>query len=277
MPSKKWVLRKLYFRQCSVYRFGILEVLMHFIVRVRGDNRLVRVSYKNYKISAIVYRTGFGLFRTLVFQDRDNNLDGISERTAVNSARHTFSQLDATLRPLNGSHDSIGTKITWVYVVGNGVELDHESSSIDLYIYERVQLRSMSNVISVIVPLLFASPILVLHIQSSIEVVIKRELYPGPNNRSGNTQQAYPPIEYTASFYLDTREHRAMQGICGEKDSTSLSNSLIRRNGLLSGTAITRIGRTKTWTGDCSDSEELYRTAEKVKDNLSQIKKTGRS
>ncbi|KAK4149526.1 hypothetical protein C8A00DRAFT_37878 [Chaetomidium leptoderma] len=287
MISKKGALRHLYFAQCGIFRFGMIEVLMNLILRVRGDSRLVRVSYSSYEISAIVYTTGFGSFQTLVFQDRDNNLNGISERTLVNSARHAFGQLDATVRHIKeastrtaaesekGDEESIGTQITWAYVVDNDSEPNQESSSVDLLVQERVQLGSMSNAISVIVPLLFASPKLVGHMDTMLEDIVARahylELQQGPDRKHTSS----PSTRYTASFCLDTREHRAVQARCGEKDSKSLSNSLIRRNGLLSGRGITQIGRVNTFAGDWSgrDSEEQRRAAEERQAALSQIKK----
>ncbi|KAK4104188.1 hypothetical protein N658DRAFT_246551 [Parathielavia hyrcaniae] len=288
VTSKKGALRHLYFAQCCVFRFGMIEVLMHLIVRVRGNSRLVKASYSSYEISAIVYTTGFGSFQALVFQDRDNNLDGSSERRLVDTARHAFGQLDATVRHIKEAsikvaalsergddEKSIDTRVTWAYVVDKTLGPSQESSSLDLLVQERVELRSMSNVISVIVPLLFASPMLVGHIHKALEAVLERELelHLAPQQGSERKHTSKPLTKYTASFCLDTHEHRAVQAACGEKDSKSLSNSLIRRNGLLSGKEITQVGRVNTFAGDLSGKEEQHRAAEERQAALSQVKK----
>ncbi|KAK3899110.1 hypothetical protein C8A05DRAFT_18412 [Staphylotrichum tortipilum] len=283
--SKKGAVRHLYFAQVSVFRFGLIEILMHLTVRVRGDSRLMRVAYSNYEISAIVYTTGFGSFQTLVFQDRDTNLDGFSEQSMVDGAGHAFGQLNGTVRQIKeastgtgtailaGHPDSIGTQMTWAYSVYDAAEPDHQPSSLDLYVQERVQLRSMSSVISVMVPLLFASPKLVGHVRIALETVLERDLLLAPHKALGAKPKGEASARYTASFCLDTLEHRTAQSKCGEKDSKSLSNSLIRRNGLLSGKVITEIGRVDTLAGDWSAQEEQRRATERRKAVLSQIKK----
>ena len=285
MMSKKGALRNLYFVQCTAIRVSIIETLMRLIVRLRGNSRLTRVSYSSYEISAIVYTTGFGSFQTLVFQDRDSSLDGSSEQAIVDSARHALRQLDDTVRHIKeastdttvagGRSDekSIGTQMTWAYAVYNGSEPNEEASSIDLLVPERVQLRSMSNVISVIVPLVFASPKLVRYIQMVLEMAMDRELHLAPEKGPDRKDTSGTSTKYTASFCLDTREHRAVQAGCGEKDSKSLSNSLIRRNGLLSGKGIALVGRVNTFTDNCSNRGEQRRAAERRKAALSQIRK----
>ncbi|KAK0639479.1 hypothetical protein B0T16DRAFT_423251 [Cercophora newfieldiana] len=286
LSSKKGALRHVYFSQCAVSRFGLIEVLMHIIVRVRGSSRLVRASYSSHEISAIVYTTGFGSFQTLVFQDRDNNFDGSSDQAMVDSASHAFGLLNDTVRHIketstraavssgnDSEEESVGNQMTWAYVVYGDSELKEKSSTIGLLAQERVDLRSMSDVISVLVPLLFVSPMLVRHVNMALEAVSAVEQQYVPQQGPDKKPRRDPPPRYAASFCLDTREHRDAQSRLGEKDSKSLSHSLIRRNGLFSGKGVTQIGRVNTDIADPSGWGRDRRAAEERKAAVAQIHK----
>ena len=256
--SKKDALRSVYMRQCSMTRGWIVEVLFHIVFRLRGISKLTRTSFNRYEISAIVYETGFERFNTLVFQDQNHNFSGTAEPLVIRCASTVLQILDSTARHIqtreqrlaasNGIHDpdpqSVGAQITWSYFVDKG-DACHFPEETTTHL-SRLPLRTMNNVVSILIPLIFANPALVnqtsafLTLTAGINAIILAK----------DTDDVVLPRNshrISASFCLDTEEYRAAQRSRGPKAPRSLSNSFIRQNGLLAGEKVAKIGRTSSF------------------------------
>ncbi|KAK0726645.1 hypothetical protein B0T21DRAFT_293493 [Apiosordaria backusii] len=279
LKSKKGLLKKIYFEQCVRHRTGIVDLLGNILVMLNGNSRLQRVSLTSYEISAMVYETGLEHFQTLVFQDQDQNFEGTSDPTRIGCAGHAFHQLNLTVghiktqrramedeRSISGHKDclgqssleqcssSIGTRITWTLSHERNGELrseDHTSQ------HQKLQLKSMSNVIAVIIPLLFTHPCIAGRLSRSLIRSAEQEL-----SRKGSAKEKIalrPHPRYSAFFCLDTEDYRRGQKSCGLEDARSLSNSLITRNGLLTGKAVGKIGRVGSFPLNLTEPQSSMR------------------
>lgn len=104
----------------------------------------------------------------------------------------------------------------------------------------------MNNVISVLIPLIFANPLLArqttdfLTITSVMNTMMLAK-------ETDDVVLPRPCHRISASFCLDTNAYRMTQKFRGTNAPKSLSNSFIRRNGLLAGEKVAKIGRTSSF------------------------------
>ncbi|KAM5342126.1 hypothetical protein ACJ41O_015157 [Fusarium nematophilum] len=160
---------------------------------------LMRKSVTSYEICSMVYGTGFERFRTLVYQDNENDVLGTSDTSIVNCARSSFDLLDKTIQHVQGSasthnlppattidessgtdnqlrgivvdseNKSVGTRISWSYAPDG-------RSSESLQTRQPLMLKSMSHVITVMIPLIMTSPTAVCSISDFITMAIFTQL-----------------------------------------------------------------------------------------------------
>ncbi|KAM5363791.1 hypothetical protein ACJZ2D_011825 [Fusarium nematophilum] len=218
--SKKEEMRRIYFLQCAK-------------------------SVTSYEICSMVYGTGFERFRTLVYQDNENDVLGTSDTSIVNCARSSFDLLDKTIQHVQGSasthnlppattidessgtdnqlrgivvdseNKSVGTRISWSYAPDG-------RSSESLQTRQPLMLKSMSHVITVMIPLIMTSPTAVCSISDFITMAIFTQLQ--------------------GERWKNQIKPRAV-GNRGPDEPRSLSKALMRRNNLLSGRHAADIGR----------------------------------
>ncbi|KAH8679170.1 hypothetical protein BGZ61DRAFT_496433 [Ilyonectria robusta] len=262
--SKRDILKRHYSLECACYRRCILHIFDYLVLTLRGKSRLMRISMTSYEMCAMVYDTGFERFRALVFQGGANNIEGTSDALKVNYARSAFNVLNQAiihvsdpveaesfqkLNPIaaiddsansentepGGSEDeSVGTQFSWNYA-------PDEDGSVGLQVPKCIMLKSMSHVITLMIPLINGSPgalncVSDFIVALSTSTVINADMWKGPV-----MPREYS--KYTASFCLTTAKYNKTQRACRPGDPTSLSNALMRRNNLLSGRHVTDIGR----------------------------------
>ncbi|KAH6976216.1 hypothetical protein BKA56DRAFT_488573 [Ilyonectria sp. MPI-CAGE-AT-0026] len=258
------MLRHRYSQECSSYRRCILATLRCLVLSLRGPSRLMRTSMTSYEMCAMLYDTGLEGFRTLVFQDNSNNIYGTSNALIVNYARSVFDVLNravlhicdrvetesfqrsntiatiddsinsANNRPSDSEEESVGTQVSWNYA-------PDEDGSAGLQVPKCIMLESMSHVITLIIPLGMNSPEVLNQVLNFI--VALSMLTDGHAERRKDSIMPREYSKYTANFCLTMTEYSKSQRACGPGEPTSLSNSLMRRNNLLSGRHVTDIGR----------------------------------
>ncbi|KAI8719788.1 hypothetical protein NCS52_00760800 [Fusarium sp. LHS14.1] len=272
--SKKDAVRRMYFLQCAKYRHCVFTLLQFILVPLRGTNRLMRKSVTSYELCSMVYGTGFERFRTLVYQDHENDVLGTSDTSMVNCARNSFDLLHQTIQHLQGSEStnnqppatttrtssgtdsqfksiaispsnrSVGTRISWSYAPDG-------CSSESLKTRRPLVLKSMSHVITAMIPLMMTSPTIVCSISDFITVAFFTELQ---DERQKNPIKPRVVGKYTAFFCLTTSEYDAAQRSRRPDEPRSLSKALMGRNNLLSGKQLADIGREASFPLDPSQA-----------------------
>lgn len=127
--SKKDLIKQMYFPQCAKYRTGVLPLLRFILLSLRGTNNLMRKSVTSYELCSMAHGTGFERFRTLVYQDHENNFLGTSDASMVNYARSSFELLDTTIRHVQGSGSPYS--LPPVTTPGDSSGMDNQFKSID--------------------------------------------------------------------------------------------------------------------------------------------------
>lgn len=136
----------------------------------------------------------------------------------------------STGSPHNAS-SNVGTTITWYYCVSPSpsksqhndreVRFNRDTATLEP---KRIRLASMSEVISVIVPLLLANPRVVQHMTYFTEF--------GAYSGLSDKVSLYEPVRYRASFCLSTREYRAAWWEQSSSSVSQLSRAILARDGL---------------------------------------------
>lgn len=257
IESKKKALRIKYCEKYDTYRSCLTTMLEQLVVHLRGTNRLTQSFPTFYEISGMVYETGFERFRTLVFQDEGNTFIGTSDAVIVNYCRNGFHLLNRTLTQmsregsLSQSHtnspssaspaldgtSSIGTTITWDYAPDAEATRTHASNPTDTQ--KLFEVRSMSNIITVVVPLLLANPGHACLASQFFNLISFNNFLSGRSETTTEQnlqkQSTFQPRiygKYTAFFSLTTKEYRDEQGNRSADGPRSLSNALMRRKNL---------------------------------------------
>ncbi|KFA78365.1 hypothetical protein S40288_09970 [Stachybotrys chartarum IBT 40288] len=157
------------------YRSGLNNVLRHALGSLRLMNRS-GLPATTYEMCLLVYDIGFEGFKTVLFQDRDLEYGASSDRDVLNTTQSAVIILDQILGKLQESKKPQGsntvppkprptstanrneTFVEWAYrepkQPGEGAE-----ESIEL-VPQRIALDSMADIVAVMVPLAFTSPLL---------------------------------------------------------------------------------------------------------------------
>ncbi|RSM00117.1 hypothetical protein CEP52_009336 [Fusarium oligoseptatum] len=179
--SKKDSMRSVYYLQCAKYRHGIFDLLRFVLVPLRRTDKLTSNSATPYEFCSAVYGMRFERFRTLVYQDHENDFSGTSDASTINCARGSFRRLWAavlhvrrfgstycqppftTTRDSSGTHSQsesiaidhhdrlVGTRIVW----GRGLVHSEMSPT-----HRTIFIESMSHIITVMIPFIMTSPII---------------------------------------------------------------------------------------------------------------------
>ncbi|XXG94684.1 Chitinase 4 [Hypoxylon texense] len=240
MGSDKLEEVDMYLLQCAKFRAGILLLIHILVLSLRGTNNQPRSLGRSYEICAMVYKTGLEQFRTLIYQDYNNNFLGSSDTTTIHCAESSFYLLNETVRHVHhqvrdqarrGSSTSLpeydetaGAQISWSYSCkGLGIDADKPNGP--------VRLKTMGHVITVMIPLIMTDPVAIYGIEAFIDMAIFTEFPSEPKVRRVKPR-SYG--NYTAFFCLTTGEYSAAQQRRGPDDAKSLSNALVGRNRILS-------------------------------------------
>ncbi|SPO02597.1 uncharacterized protein DNG_05270 [Cephalotrichum gorgonifer] len=145
------------------YRSGLNAALRHAL----GSLRLMNLSGlppTTYEMCLLVYEIGFEDFKTVLFQDRDLEYSASSDRDVLNtthSALIILNQILATLQESKGSrviNDLDHTVVEWAYheLEEPGIRTVKPSQLVT----QAIPLDYIADVITVMVPLAFTSPML---------------------------------------------------------------------------------------------------------------------
>lgn len=293
IPSKEDSLRSLYFLQCTKFRMGIYTLLANILVSLSGNSRLTQRPLSSYEICAIVYKAGFEGIPTLIYQDRYNDLSGTSDAANLNCARSAFDLLDRAIKHVYGQierspngpematsslaeyggessrtegEDSaetmIGTRISWSFSAdGRGGET----------LQGPISLKSMSHIITVIIPLLMTHPEAAHAIQLFIDMAIYTEL---SEERLNNPIKPRSYGKYTAFFSLTTEDYQRTQINRQPEDAKSLSGALMRCQNLFLGPSIGQFGAStssRTSPMSPSNSQSPFQTVQRRHEELDDI------
>ncbi|KAI0968814.1 hypothetical protein F4678DRAFT_474217 [Xylaria arbuscula] len=266
--SREDAVRKMYYMQCAKYRAGIHILLRIIIVSLRGTSHLSKSPLSSYEICAIVYGTGFEGLPTLVYQNRDSDLMGTSDAPIVNFARSGFDVLNQAVKHVQGqierssagpslgsgssAQESIGTRVFWSYPP------DGPSGE-----QGPMFLKSMSHIVTVIVPLLVTSPMAARGIEAFINIAIYAEL---SEERLVNPIQPRSYGKYEAFFSLTTEAYHHTQEIRGPEDAKSLSSALMRCQNLFSGPKIGRFGTNLPGAKASISADGIHGAVQSVRD-----------
>ncbi|KAL6365363.1 hypothetical protein LRP88_01353 [Fusarium phalaenopsidis] len=243
-------LTRLYFMQEAMAQYPIFKIYQYVLVTLRGTNTLRTALSTSYEMSAMLYRTGYGDFPVFLFQDIDGEFLGSSSDENINVSHAAFQVANMAANGLESRHQalqnkksktvskakdtnlppppdiqtSVGTTIAWYYTE----RADPGSSDSEL---KQMRLNTMSDVITVMVPMTLASPTIVAMVTKFIGVLAFAE----GNLNHGQTTILYRPTEFKASFCLTTDEYRKTWGDHPDRGIVSqLSASLVARDSLLS-------------------------------------------
>lgn len=260
-------------RQCSDLRARVLKIMFNHLLKLRGNEVLQVRTLAKYEISAMVHEIGFDRFRTLVFQDQNTHFTGTAQPYTVSCISQALYDINTVVKRLErdettapqpantapsptsvadtADDTSIGTRIASSYILekdkvatfdtlGVASIQQPDLDSTELHQHPaKVYLKSMGNVISVLVPLLFLHPM--------ISTLVGDALASMSDDFWREAEAAFtrPSHCVLASFSLDTKAYREEQEppLRRPSDSRSLSNSSVRRGALLAGETVASIGR----------------------------------
>ncbi|KAI1451619.1 hypothetical protein F4805DRAFT_450781 [Annulohypoxylon moriforme] len=274
MTSTKDFLRTLYFLQYTKFQTGISFFFRLFISSLRGTNNIRRTSITSYELCAMVYETGFERFHTMVYQDQDGDIMGTSDASSINCARNIFHVLNQATLQLNGklkhassrnrdeivsstATDNLGPGSTERVTLGSdnesvGTQISCSFSSTGKNsdsLQGPIRLKSMSNIVTIIIPLIMATPASINGLESFINRSIFAE-FPEERHLHPIIPRSYD--KYTAFFCLTTDEYCTKQQRGKPDDSKSLSNTLMRRR-ILPDKHIADIGRAMSFAHNTNE------------------------
>ncbi|KAK3954782.1 hypothetical protein QBC32DRAFT_171765, partial [Pseudoneurospora amorphoporcata] len=253
----------LYFEKCANYQrslVGLIEGLLRHIRGVKPPqiSPLALASSSIFEISGMVYETGFNGFRTLVFQDEKQNFYGTSDTHIVNYARNAFHLLDQAVSSLQTStrnhaentvaetvfipphqngQGSVETSLSWSYTAE-----DHHTTGSQRksggQARDPFRLRSMSHIITVLIPMSLANPSLVISVSDFFGWLAydkhMRLSSQSSNKRETDTFRPRVFARYTAYFSLCTEDYtNQRRNLRDSNEPRSLSKALMRNNYLL--------------------------------------------
>ncbi|KAM0203026.1 hypothetical protein ACHAPI_001196 [Fusarium lateritium] len=267
-PNTSYIaLTRLYYMYESMIQMPVFKLYRHVLIGLRGTNILRTALSTSYEISAMLYKTGYGNFPVFLFQDIDGEYLGSSSDENINISHASFQVVNLAVKGLilrysldptaskggsstsntrpNGNHPesanprvsdmditpppppnhpkSVGTTISCYY------SEDPKSSTPDQK--RKYRLNTMSNVITVIVPMVLTSPYFV----TNVNYFIGLFTFVYGHLIDGEPPILYRPTEFEASFCLTTDEYRKMwRDRQGKGFVSQLSDSLVARDTLLS-------------------------------------------
>ncbi|RSM05282.1 hypothetical protein CDV31_009680 [Fusarium ambrosium] len=142
----------------SKYQSGLNAALKYVLLSLRLSS-LTGLPATTYEMCLIVYEIGFEGFKTILFQDRDLEYSASSDRDVLNTAQSALIILNQVISQLDRKEpaDTDETIIEWTYT---GVDDPNGNVDYTQLRTEEIALRSLVNVVRVMVPVAFSSPIL---------------------------------------------------------------------------------------------------------------------
>lgn len=237
------------------FRSGINFSLNFMLASMRFTNRS-GLPATTFELCAVAYETGFEGFKSLLFQDRDLEYSATSDLDTLNTAHSAFSILSQTVLHLKETQELNGppthkqckleTSVEWAYL-GSENAGGVERSDVDLAHFKRgpIRLRTMEEVVTVMVPLFATSPIFLANLTGFRSLMAL----------SGNIRDDVQPFEqghFSAFFRMYTSD---FDKTMGQRDVLRLSQAL--EHGFFSRSCLAS-GSVKDQTIKTSDSSTAH-------------------
>ncbi|KAH8802261.1 hypothetical protein F5882DRAFT_514243 [Hyaloscypha sp. PMI_1271] len=239
LVNRENALKLLYYFNATRYQTLLWDIFRHFLISVRGANRVKTSVNTSFELCSVVYETGFSRFPTLIFQDLDNEFLGTSDLDVVNTVAHgAFSMAKLSVNHVlqnqkvrksseNASSEDashgVPTKLSWSW---------NECREQSMY------LESMNDIITVLVPLQLTSPAVTIRLHKAIMMIIFTE---GDREQSAFSIVPYEQSKFKAFFCLTTDEYQIQSGVRKDLGASSLSKALMMRDKLVAGKSVGKI------------------------------------
>lgn len=289
--------KHIYFLHQVVFRTYIHRIIGYILSSVINQN------YNNsgrpitsYEICSVVYETGFAEgFKTLLFQERDGEFMASSDPARLNLAHAAFSILNQTIQEIDDTQRStcqnypppglsLQTKVRWSYQ-GNldetssigGSRKPSSSNHLDSSYANRsdrfLTLFTMEDIVTVMIPLLLTSPVIVSNLQDFIQVASLT------STLTAHDILLYAESNFKAFFRMFTSEFEAT--VKTDVNVSSLSRGLMNRDKLLSGPKLAEILRTGVTYIDMStgsnENSSISTAAQTTQANAAKIREANRT
>ncbi|KAL2266688.1 hypothetical protein VTJ83DRAFT_6040 [Remersonia thermophila] len=151
-------------------RSGIMRLLDYVLISFLPGDRHPGFGITEYEICGVVMDTGFHDFQTLLYQDRDFEYASSSDPDCLNCAHSAFRMLDVLGDHFAREHmkrpprpdplpSTTKTTLEWYYSPHDSPAPRHSKSEMKEMPKRRCELVSMGEIISVMIPLALASPV----------------------------------------------------------------------------------------------------------------------
>lgn len=224
------------------FRSGINACFRFLLRSMRFTNRS-GLPATTFELCAVAYETGFEGFKSLLFQDRDLEYSATSDLDTLNTAHSAFSILSQTMFHLKETQERQGpptqrpsrleTYVEWAYIGSENPDgVDHPDVDLAHCKKGPLRLRTMEEIVTVMVPLFTTCPIFLFEFTNFRSMMAL----------SGNIRDDVQPYEeghFSAFFRMYTNDFDATMG---QRDVLRLSQALelgfFSRCSLMSGSAV---------------------------------------
>jgi len=240
--------RGLFYAQEAIFRKAVCGTFSTVLGALQGRRYTTGAPITSFEVCSVVYETGLGGFKTLVFQERDGDLQATSCTQILPIARSAFENMLRTVIELKKLEkpplpsDEQRTRLKWQVVIADGEPCNNIRSShlgatapkgpgSDIPAVSsdhELCLINVEDFISVMVPLTMTSPAILTDIPELINIShLMSEFH--------NVQTVLLPAafgRFKADFCLFTDRYATPDS---EPTTSSLSQGLMRRDRLLRG------------------------------------------
>ncbi|KAL2867441.1 uncharacterized protein BJX67DRAFT_381142 [Aspergillus lucknowensis] len=246
--------RKMYFMRNTRFYPGIWTVSRYLLLSLRGPRRMITSSRMLFELCSTVYETGLSEFPTLVFQDRDGEYLALSDRNTLAYSRPVFELVRSSVSQIKRRYEvssedesiyntaaadpDVITTIAWNMPTGReerSATAAASSQQGEMH-EERFDLRSMGDVVNVLVPLQLTSPTISKCLFYFIRMIVFTE-----DQNPEDPIVPPPPVKFKAYYSLCTRKYQSYAVLRKQAGVSSLSKALIARDKLLTGDEIGNI------------------------------------
>ncbi|KAJ4322673.1 hypothetical protein N0V84_004698 [Fusarium piperis] len=242
-----------YCAQEMLVRIHIINSIKYVLHGLQGQSYLTATT-TTYEICSVVYETGLERFRTWVHQERDGDLQGTACQKSLAMARPAFELLQETARalrekqkqqpPLRRGDEEHRTWLRWKDIISDEDNTLGSEHNIDDHLLDHsIDMHSIEEIITILVPLLTASPQIIVSLPEMLQAVTITENKPGQHQKSSLSMEAG---RFKAFFCLSAVSLTEAEAGLASEDTSSLSNGLMTRDKLLRGPKVGQI-RGKTF------------------------------
>ncbi|KAF5588566.1 hypothetical protein FPCIR_7095 [Fusarium pseudocircinatum] len=239
----------LYYAQETVTLLEIRKCFDFVLYALQGQsyNAPTRTTYE---ICSVVYETGLEGFKTWIYQERDGDIDATACQKSLTMARPAFELLQQTAKALKAQQtrhppreteigNRLKTKFQWRDVKSD----DSDGSSQDNESIQTLDMRTLEEIITILVPLSAASP----SVATKLPTLFHLITLTGTKMSNPQKPLCMEDRRFQAFFCLSTTDYQRIRDEQNAKDASSLSKGLMTRNHLFRGTKPTGFERGRTF------------------------------